>query len=342
MAFINSKAKLRIGTVCVYPDCGKPVSTTHFKDHFVREHLGGDANLYHSSHRKYEVVRTDPTLLDSQEGIKSFLISAIQLQNNKIDMIYKMTEKTFEIVKTLSGYQSDSPSIDQSVAQSTHSSSVSSNRTYIASPPSYTMSPPRTLPSTPPQSPTPTPTPPRSPTTPRAPPRSSTPLPPSPIRSPRTPRTPTFRPIPIRSPLANPKRSRVEEEQATESDSSTDEQPRPKRVKRTQSKATINEDGSLTVNNFTFDKDIVEGWRNATRTPLTPEELQELKERADAVEKTLTSSKKKKTLSYENVLEIITIHLQTDAKQGLIARLTGTTQSTVSNYCRWVSTALSP
>lgn len=40
------------------------------------------------------------------------------------------------------------------------------------------------------------------------------------------------------------------------------------------------------------------------------------------------------------IIDIMALHLQTDAKQTLIAKLVGTNQATVSIYTKWISEAL--
>ncbi len=75
-------------------------------------------------------------------------------------------------------------------------------------------------------------------------------------------------------------------------------------------------------------------------TPLTDEELIELNKKAEQAEEERSRSKKRAKITSEKIIDIMALHLQTDAKQTLIAKLVGTNQATVSIYTKWISEVL--
>lgn len=110
--------------------------------------------------------------------------------------------------------------------------------------------------------------------------------------------------------------------------------------KAVSSPATLNEDGSITLRQFKFEADIVQGWRDAVRIELDDEALDDLKKRAEAVQAQQDGSKKRRVLSKQGVIDIINLFLQTDATQQLIARVVGSSQTNVSNYILWITSIL--
>lgn len=323
----SSMSKAAVGVCCIYKGCGQPLRSQHFKTHFVKEHLGGDDSLYSLSHRKqYERVRSDVGLLESPEGIKAFLIESIQQQNDKIDALYSLMDRTFclvrEIAESMRPHETTTPRASpQPIFQLSQ-----------PSPPSFTLSPPRSPPRSPP-----------------APSISGSSHSSHGARSPPISPTPTIRRVgtkPSKPPLHPRKRSSSQLNEDTEPDSdnaserSTDDKPTKKRRTDLTNPVKMNDDGSMTLRGFTFSADQVKQWREATRTPLTEEELADLTKKADDAENTRSKSKKRTKLTQDDIADIMDMYFKTDAKQTLIARLLGSSQTNVSNYINWIGSSI--
>lgn len=101
-------------------------------------------------------------------------------------------------------------------------------------------------------------------------------------------------------------------------------------------------DRTISVREHTFDDDQVNAWvemLKAGRRTLSKKEIKELKRKATDATKA-RNYKNPKPLPRDAIIEIAKWRFSTDAPQGIIAELCGSSQTNVSNFEKWIKAEL--